>query len=187
MDRDLVLRAQGGDAEAFRALALASHARLFRVAQGIVRDRHLAEDATQQALLDIWRYISRLRDPDRFEAWSYRIVVHACYAERTRRATTLTDADHVALADPAGRDEYSTVIHRDQLERAFRRLSLEHRAVVVLHHLLGMPLEQTAEVLGLRVGTVKSRLHRAMAGLRAAIEADARRPEPAPTYRGVAR
>ena len=182
MDRDLVVKAQHGDPGAFRTLALASHARLYKAAQGILRDPHLAEDATQQALLDIWRHIKRLRDPAKFEGWSYRLVVHACYAEGKRKATWVPESEIQPGHEPLAGDEFDTVIHRDQLERAFERLSLDHRAVVVLHHLLGLPLEQVAEALDIRIGTVKSRLHRAMQGLRAAVEADARtqRSQPAP-------
>jgi RNA polymerase sigma-70 factor (ECF subfamily) len=187
MDRDLVLRAQGGDADAFRELAMASHARLFKVAHGIVRDRHLAEDATQQALLRVWRYIRRLRDPDNFEAWSYRIVVHACYAERDRRIDTVAEAGRDSIHEPASRDDYQAIADRDQLERAFGRLSLEHRAVVVLHHLVGLPLEQVADTLEIRVGTVKSRLHRAMTSLRAAVEADDRVPDARAIHEEAAR
>ena len=80
MDQDLVVRAQGGDQRAFETLTASEHPRLFRVAHGILGDPHLAEDATQQAFLDIWRNIPRLRDPAKFEGWSYRVLVHACYA-----------------------------------------------------------------------------------------------------------
>ena len=68
----------------------------------------------------------------------------------------------------------SSVVDRDQLERGFRRLSLDHRTVVVLHHYLDLPLDQVAEIIGIPAGTVASRLHHAMRGLRAALDADAR-------------
>ena len=84
--------------------------------------------------------------------------------------------------EPTGPDALSSVVDRDQLERGFRRLSIEHRAVVVLHHYLDMPLETVADVLGVPIGTAKSRLLHAMRGLRAALDADAR-----PTAREVAR
>ena len=71
-------------------------------------------------------------------------------------------------------DELSTVVNRDQLDRGFRRLSLDQRTVVVLHHYLDMPLDQVAETLGIPVGTVASRLHYAMRAMRAALDADAR-------------
>ena len=85
MDQHLVVKAQQGDQQAFESLTVANHSRLYRVAYSILRDRHLAEDATQQAFLDIWRNIRRLKEPAKFNGWSYRLLVHACYAEAKRR------------------------------------------------------------------------------------------------------
>jgi DNA-directed RNA polymerase specialized sigma24 family protein len=87
MDTELVVRAQHGDEGAFTSLAVAVGDRLHAVAHRILRDTDLAEDATQQALLNVWRDLPQLRDPARFDAWSYRLLVRACYAEarRTRR------------------------------------------------------------------------------------------------------
>ena len=82
MDPRLVIRAQQGDEAAFAELTVAVSGRLLRIAYGILRDRGLAEDATQQALVDVWRKLPGLRDAGRFEARSYRLLVHACYAER---------------------------------------------------------------------------------------------------------
>ena len=174
MDTKLVTRAQRGDEEAFTSLAVAVGDRLHAVAHRILRDTDLAEDATQQALLNIWRDLPQLRDPARFDAWSYRLLVRACYAEgrRTRRwdpNLRLLPAD-----EPMAADGTSLVIDRDQIERGFRRLSVEHRAVVVLHHYLDLPLDEVAEALGIPVGTVASRLHYAMRALRAALDADTR-------------
>ena len=173
MDPTIVIRAQRGDEEAFADLIDACGGRLHAVAHRILRDTDLAEDATQQALLDIWRDLPDLRDPARFDAWSYRLLVRACYAEgrRTRRWSSNL---HVLPTEVSVGEGLSSVVDRDQLERGFRRLSLEHRAVVVLHHYLDMPLEQIAETLGVPPGTVRSRLHHAMRGLRAALDADAR-------------
>jgi RNA polymerase sigma-70 factor (ECF subfamily) len=174
MDTDLVVRAQGGDEGAFASLAVAAGDRLHAVAHRILRDIDLAEDATQQALLSIWRDLPQLRDPARFDAWSYRLLVRACYAEarRTRRwAPNL----HLLPADETmGADGTNVVIDRDQLERGFRRLSIDHRAVVVLQHYLDVALSEIAEALGVPEGTVRSRLHHAMRGLRAALDADGR-------------
>ena len=174
MDTDLVVRAQRGDEEAFASLAVGAGDRLHAVAHRILRDTDLAEDATQQALLAIWRDLPQLRDPARFDAWSYRLLVRACYAEvsRTRRWTPnirLLPVDEREVADGL-----TSVVDRDQLERGFQRLSIDHRAVVVLHHYLDLPLAEVADVLGVPAGTVRSRLHHAMRGLRAALEADAR-------------
>jgi RNA polymerase sigma-70 factor (ECF subfamily) len=185
MDLELVLGAQKGDQQAFERLAVANHPRLFRVAYGILRDRHLAEDATQQAFLDIWRTIRRLRDPAKFEAWSYRLLVRTCNAEVKRRPD-LVPADWVpTTADPFARDDFTAVIDRDQLDRGFRRLSVEHRTVIVLRCQLDMPIEQVAEALGVAPGTVGSRLSRALAALRAVLEADSRPATPAVAHQGV--
>jgi RNA polymerase sigma-70 factor (ECF subfamily) len=173
VDAGLIGRAQHGDEEAFASLALAAGDRLHAVAHRILRDTDLAEDATQQALLAIWRDLPQLRDPARFDAWSYRLLVRACYTEG-RRTRHWTPVLHILPTDmPAGED-LSSVVDRDQLERGFRRLSIDHRAVVVLHHYLDLPLDEVADVLGVPAGTVRSRLHHAMRGLRAALEADAR-------------
>ena len=176
MDTDLVTRAQHGDEEAFASLAVAAGDRLHAVAHRILRDVDLAEDATQQALLAIWRDLPQLRDPGRFDAWSYRLLVRACYAEGRKERRWSPPLRLLPSGEAAQADGASTVIDRDQLERAFRRLSTEHRAVVVLHHYLDWPLERVAETLGIPPGTARSRLHHAMRALRAALDADARPP-----------
>ena len=174
MDTDLVMRAQRGDEEAFASLAVAAGGRLHAVAHRILRDTDLAEDATQQALLTIWRDLPQLRDPARFDAWSYRLLVRACYAEGRRTRKWAPNLRLLPADGPQSADALSSVVDRDQLERGFRRLSIDHRTVVVLHHYLDMPLEAVAETLGVPLGTVRSRLLHAMRGLRAALDADAR-------------
>ena len=174
MDTDLVVRAQHGDEEAFASLAVAVGGRLHAVSHRILRDIHLAEDATQQALLTIWRDLPQLRDPARFDAWSYRLLVRACYAEGRRTRDWAPNLSLLSVDEPTAAEGLSMVVDRDQLERGFQRLSIEHRAVVVLHHYADLPLDQVAEVLGVPIGTVRSRLFHAMRGLRAALEADAR-------------
>ena len=181
MDTDLVIQAQDGDEQAFASLAVAAGDRLHAVAHRILRDADLAEDATQQALLTIWRDLPQLRDPARFEAWSYRLLVRACYAE-ARRNRSWQPGLRIVDTDTPMADSSASVADRDQLERGFRRLSIDHRAVVVLHHYLDFTLDEVADALGVPVGTVRSRLHYAMRGLRAALEADAR-----PTKRAGAR
>jgi RNA polymerase sigma-70 factor, ECF subfamily len=176
MDTDLVTRAQRGDEEAFASLALAAGDRLHAVAHRILRDIDLAEDATQQALLAIWRDLPQLRDPARFDAWSYRLLVRACYAEGRKSRKWSPNMRLLSANEPMQADGSKEVVDRDQLERGFRRLSIDHRAVVVLHHYLDIPLERVAEILGVPAGTVRSRLHHAMRGLRAALDADARPP-----------
>ena len=181
MDRELIVRVQAGDQRAFDALTLVDSPRLFRVALGILRDRSHAEDATQQAYLDIWRNIRRLRDPAKFEVWSYRLLVHACYAEAKRGAPKVGEVEPLSEDIVSTSDEYRNVVDRDQLERAFKRMSLDYRAVIVMRHLIGMTPEEVAEALSIPRQTVYSRLRRAEASLRSALEADARLPAtPAP-------
>ena len=174
MDTELVVRAQHGDEEAFASLAVACGDRLHAVAHRILRDIDLAEDATQQALLSIWQDLPRLRDPARFDAWSYRLLVRACYAEGRRTRQWSPNLRLLPADEPPGGDVLSSVVDRDQLERGFRRLSIDQRAVVVLHHYLDMPLDVVADTIGVSIGTARSRLHHAMRGLHAALDADAR-------------
>lgn len=170
MDQHVVARARRGDTGAFEALVVGHHHRLFRVANGILRDRHLAEDATQQAFLDMWRDIRRLRDPAKFEAWSYRVLVRVCHSEAKRRPEWVPDNELLLAEVPLASDQYRAVVHRDQLERGFRQLSVDHRTVIVLHYLLDMTLETVAETLDIPIGTAHSRLNRAMQALRGAMQ-----------------
>jgi RNA polymerase sigma factor (sigma-70 family) len=176
MLRAIVERAKEGDEEAFGALVRAVGDRCIFIAHRILRDATLAEDAVQIALVQVWRELPGLRDPDRFEAWLHRILVNACYTEarRSRRFSTGV----VLLENDGGRaaDEFLTVHDRDQLDRGFRRLPPEQRAVLVFHHALGLTVPEVADHLGIPVGTAKSRLSYATAAIRAALEADARTP-----------
>jgi RNA polymerase sigma factor (sigma-70 family) len=167
MDTELVVRAQDGDQEAFAKLADASLDRLLAVAQGILADTGLAEDATQQALVNIWRYLPGLRQPERFEAWSYRLVVNACYSEVRRSRRWMPGVIAPLTYEPVVSDGTDSVLDHDELERAFAELSVDHRAVVVLHHCLGLTLPEIAGSLDIPEGTVRSRLYHAMKRLRA--------------------
>jgi RNA polymerase sigma-70 factor (ECF subfamily) len=178
LERQLVERAQRGDEEAFHELATRVGDRLFGLAQHILRDPEAAEDAAQQALLDIWRKLPRLNDPDRFGAWSYRIVVRAAYAEASRRRRWFVTPAFLANPPSAEHDHARAVADRDQLERGFHRLSVEHRAVVALKYFADRTDDQIAEILEIPVGTVRSRLHHSLRRLRAELDADAR-SEPA--------
>ena len=175
MDRDLVERARKGDREAFAVLVHQVSDSLYAIAYRILRDTGLAEDVLQNALVLAWRRLPKLRDLDRFEAWIHRILVHACYDEskRTRswRGSTVLPIELAGVTD-----ETSQIADRDELERAFRWLTIEQRAVFVLHHYLGLPLVEVAELLGIPAGTVRSRLHYATRSLRVAIEAGAAIP-----------
>lgn len=174
MDTDLVVRAQQGDQAAFARIAECTHSRFQQLSFRILRDRELAADAAQQATLSVWRSLPRLRDPVRFEAWSYRVCVNACYKEARRRSRSLPEIGPGRYREPAVYGGYDLVVDRDELERGFRTLSLDHRTVLVLHHYLGMPLEQVADTLDLPLGTVKSRMNRALAKMRVALETDAK-------------
>lgn len=171
---DLVERAQRGDQDAFASLAATSVDRCYALAYRILRDIHRAQDATQQALLGAWRDLPNLNDPERFEAWLYRLVVNACYAEARRDRHWVAKVRLIPSDTANAPDLALSVADRDEIERGFRRLSPEQRAVVVLHHYLGYPLTEIAVALGIPVGTARSRLHYATRQLRAAIEADAR-------------
>jgi RNA polymerase sigma-70 factor (ECF subfamily) len=171
--RDLVERARNGDREAFAALVVMTSDRSYALAVRILRDASLAEDALQSALITVWRQLPTLRDPDRFEAWVRRLLVHACYAEARRRRTWAANVRVLPVDGPAAPDPIVSIDDRDALDRAFRRLSIEQRAVFVLHHHLGLPLNEIAETLGIPAGTARSRLHYATRVLRAAVEADA--------------
>lgn len=169
---DVVIRAQGGDREAFASLVHATSDRLYAIATRILRDGDLAEDALQGALVTAWRQLPTLRDPARFEAWVRRLLVHSCYAEARRRKSWAANVRVLPVDGPVGPDGLLSVVERDALDRAFRRVSIEQRAVFVLHHHVGLSLVEIAETLGVPAGTARSRLHYATRMLRAAIEAD---------------
>jgi RNA polymerase sigma-70 factor, ECF subfamily len=173
VDRDLVEQARQGDREAFAVLVHQVSDSLFAVAQRILRDASLAEDALQNALVLAWRRIPHLRDADRFEAWIHRILVHACYDEARRAGNWTANVKALPVGGLSTPDGTDAVADRDELERAFRRLSVDQRAVFVLHHYLGLPLVEVAELLEIPAGTARSRLHYATLGLRDALIADA--------------
>jgi RNA polymerase sigma-70 factor (ECF subfamily) len=179
MQRDLVQRAAAGDQAAFESLIRSSAGRLFATAYRILRDHHLAEDALQATLVTIWDELPRLRDPDRFDAWTYRLIVRASIAQarRERRGGPIVRLlpDERSLAvDDRQRDAFGRIADRDQLERGFRRITPDQRAVLVLQHYNGLSLAEIADVLGIPVGTAGSRIHHATRALRAAIDADDR-------------
>ena len=170
---DLVVRARDGDREAFAELVQVTSDRMYAIATRILRDTELAEDALQSALLTAWRQLPTLRDPDRFDAWVRRLLVHACYAEARRQRSWAANVRVLPVDGPATPDAYLSVADRDELEQAFRRLPFDQRVVFVYHHYVGLPLVEIAETLGIPAGTARSRLHYASRTLRAAIEADA--------------
>ena len=177
MDRDLVERARSGDQAAFADLVHQVSDTLFGIARRILRDPGLAEDVLQNALVTIWRKLPHLREPERFEAWAYRILVHACYADAPRNRRWAATVRVLPIDRANENDDITLLPDRDELERAFRLLPLDQRAVFVLHHHAGMPLVAIAEVLGIPDGTARSRLHYATRALRAAFEASRARDD----------
>lgn len=174
MDRDLVLAARDGSREAFGSLIASSIDRCYALALRMLRDSELARDAVQGALLGAWEDLPSLRDPDRFDPWLTRLVVNACYAEVRRERRWTAKLRLIPMDQPTAPDTALSIADRDELDRAFGRLPIDQRAVVVLHHYLGLSLADVAITLDIPAGTARSRLHHAIRQLRAAIEADAR-------------
>jgi RNA polymerase sigma-70 factor (ECF subfamily) len=177
--RGLVERARGGEHDAFAALAGAAIARLDAAARLILRDRELARDAVQDALMRAWRDLPGLRDPDRFDAWLHRLTVHACLDIARRRRRRVHEVELTPIALPFTADASSNIANRELLDEALRRLDPEWRAVVVLHFYLGMSLPDVAAELRIPLGTAKSRLHRSLGVMRTTLteaEADERAP-----------
>jgi RNA polymerase sigma-70 factor, ECF subfamily len=169
---DLVERARRGEREAFAELAALEIDRLHATATLILRDMDLAQDAVQETLIRCWRQLPNLRDVASFEGWLYRILVRTAADEVLRRRRFRASVQ--ALSLEPGDNGTSDLADRELLERAFARLSIEHRAVVVLRHYADLPLADVAHALGIPLGTAKSRYHYAMAELRTAIEAEGR-------------
>jgi RNA polymerase sigma-70 factor, ECF subfamily len=177
MDAETVVRAQDGDHEAFAALAAESIDHLYRVARLIVRDASIAEDVVQDTLLEAWRGLPGLRDPDRFEAWLHRLLVRACIRAGSRRRRNMSTEVRLLEQDaPTTGDAQRALLMRDLVGRGFRRLAPDQRALLVLRYYLDLSESEIASLVGVPAGTVKSRLHRASVEMRAALEADERIP-----------
>lgn len=174
MERVLVERAIQGDEDAYASLMTMAGDRLLAIAFRILRDLQQAEDAVQVALVSAWRDLPSLRDPDRFEAWLTRLLVRACYAEGRRSRRWSVRMRVLPIEGPEGPDPTLSIADRDQLDRGFRRLPVDQRAIFILHHYLGWTQPEIAQSLEIPIGTVKSRLFYATQTLRAALEADAR-------------
>jgi RNA polymerase sigma-70 factor (ECF subfamily) len=178
VNRDLVAGAIAGDREAYTELVRQSIDRSYAIAGLILRDPDRARDATQEAYVMAWRGLSALRDPGRFDAWLRRLVVRACYdeigRERRHRHVEISEIDIAGTMRTAVADSTIDFALRDQLERGFRLLKPDQRAVLVLRHYVDLTIEETADAMGVPVGTAKSRLNRATSAMRAILEADAR-------------
>jgi RNA polymerase sigma-70 factor (ECF subfamily) len=167
--RALVERARQGDHDAFAVLVHASVARLDAAARLILRDRDLAGDAVQEAFIRAWRNLPGLRDPDAFDGWLHRLLVRSCIDALRRRKARPVEVELLTIDGPSVGDPASGVVDRELIDDALRRLDPTWRAVVVLHYFLGMPLPEAASVLGIPLGTAKSRLHRSLGLMRLAI------------------
>ena len=173
MRQDLVERARRGDREAFGQLAAGEIERLLATARLVLRDPDLAEDAVQEALVRCWRQLPKLREVERFDGWLYRILMRTAadqHSSRRRFQATIQPLP----AEPGVTDASAQLADRDELERGFRRLSQDHRAILVLHHYAGLPLTEAAAALGIPPGTAKSRYHHAISALRASLAAEGR-------------
>jgi RNA polymerase sigma-70 factor (ECF subfamily) len=174
MQRELVVRARKGDHDAFTALAAAAIPRLDSTAWLILREPEQAKDAVQNALVRAWRDLPTLRDPDRFEPWLRRLLVRACIDEARRTRRHQADVAFIDMHQSAVAGPESTVVDRDELARGFVLLGPEERALIVLRFYLDLPLPEAAAALGIPLGTAKSRVHRGLRQLRAALDADSR-------------
>jgi RNA polymerase sigma-70 factor (ECF subfamily) len=183
MQQELVERARRGDHDAFAVLAGAALFRLDAAARLILRDPDQAKDAVQETLVRAWRDLPTLRSPDRFDAWLHRLLYRACIDEARRLRRHRVDVELTPIDSPLVGDMTSSINDRDQLDRGFSRLEPEARALIVLHHYLDLPLPEVASVLGIPLGTAKSRLHRAIQSMRAVLDADARQTADVPEGR----
>jgi RNA polymerase sigma factor (sigma-70 family) len=168
--RHLVERARAGDHDAFAVLARGAVVRLDRSARLILRDPELARDAVQDALFRAWRDLPGLREPDRFDGWLQRLVVHACLDLVRRRRRRVVEVELQPAHAPVTPDAVGAHADRDQVQQVLQQLDVHGRAIVVLHYYVGMPLSDVATTLRIPIGTVKSRLHRALGLMRVALD-----------------
>jgi RNA polymerase sigma-70 factor, ECF subfamily len=173
MEPSLVERARAGDADAFDRLVRERIDAVYRTSLAILGNPADARDATQEAFVAAWRSLPRLRDADRFDAWFGRITVNSCrMALRRRRGVREIQLDPASADYPAGSrpmaPEGQTTA--SAFDRAFNRLPVEQRAIIVAHHLDGRGVADVALEMGIPEGTVKSRLHTARAALQRALD-----------------
>jgi RNA polymerase sigma-70 factor (ECF subfamily) len=167
--RQLVERARVGDHDAFAQLVRVAVVRLDKAARLILRDPELARDAVQETLIRAWRDLPKLREPDRFEAWLHRLTVNACLDQARKRQRRVVEVELTPITDLPIPDGSAAHADRELVDQVLRRLDANGRAIVVLHYYLGMPLSDVATTLGIPIGTVKTRLHRALGEMRLAV------------------
>ena len=176
----LIRRARDGDRHAFDRLVAARLPQTFRLAKAITGHAGDAEDVTQEAFLQAWRNLPRLRDPEKFDAWFGRILVNEARMALRRRDRVMTvPIDPIDVRDDEGTQGHVPSAHdpsiegvaqSDALQRAINRLSVEQRTILALHHLEERPVAEIAAFLGIPVGTAKWRLYEARAALERAME-----------------
>ena len=174
------LAAQAGvsaDDEAFRNLevfeALSDRAldASYRMASVVLRDEVEAQDVVHDAVLAAWRKFGTLNDIDRFDAWFGRIVLNLCRDRlRARGRSRIREIALGGLMETHRRDDMARVAERDAIGQAFRKLDPDLQLVVALRYYRDLPLERIADLLGIPLGTVKSRLNRGMERLRAELD-----------------
>lgn len=168
--RPLVERAREGDHDAFAELVRGSIARLDAAARLILRDRELARDAVQEALFRAWRDLRSLRDPDRFDAWVYRLTINACLDQMRRRRRRPIEVEIGEILEPTVPDFANVVADRALVDGVMRTLDERGRSIIVLHYFLDLPISEVAACLGIPAGTAKSRLNTALAKLRSGVD-----------------
>jgi RNA polymerase sigma-70 factor, ECF subfamily len=180
LQEELVRRAQTGDHDAFESLVRPEIDRLYGLAGLLLSDRSRAEDAVQEALIRAWRDLPSLRDLTRFGAWLRRLVVNASHDEGRRLGRRRREVELGPQHERSAGDQLGGLLDRDELSQAFRRLKEEERTVVALRYYLDLSTADAAASMGIREVTYRSKLHRALRALQAALAADARttgRPE----------
>ena len=180
----LVVRAREGDRHAFAELVRASGARLDATARLILRDADLAQDAVQETLIRAWRSLPGLRDPATFDHWLHSLVARACIDLVRKRRRRVIEVELAPIHDAPMLDSATVIADRDQLDRALARIEPEARAVVVLHFYLDLPLPRVAGMLGIPIGTAKSRLHRSLGAMRSAVAIEEVATAPSPALGG---
>lgn len=167
-DRRLIRRARRGDGVAFAELVRRYERSMYALARSTVRSEWDAADAVQEAFAEAFEHLRQLRDPDRFRPWLSRIVLNKCnesFRKGSRLVVVEEPPELPVPADAVSREEWLDLLS------AVRRLDDEHRNTVALRYFCDLKLEDVAEVLGCPVGTVKSRLNRALGKLQTTLGA----------------
>jgi RNA polymerase sigma-70 factor (ECF subfamily) len=172
MERSLVERARAGDRDAFETLVRSRVDAVYRTAYTILGDAADAQDATQEAFISAWRGLRGLRDAERFDAWFGRILTNACRMSLRHRSTVREIRMDPGLQEaiPSIDPPEPSTVDADTFDRAFERLPVDQRALLVAHHLEGRSVAELADESGVPVGTIKSRLHSARTALQRALE-----------------